>query len=153
MNHPPKLAVDNTHALPGKRGRTSANEPPGSDEMELRVSRLEEAFLRVDANLDRMSTDMSAIKASQERFEQRLGGVEASQTRMEERLAVIGSDLGAVKVSQARVEERMERVMDHARNMPSPDKVDSMINSKLGIAALLFAGLGALIAAITYAAS
>ncbi|VDS07552.1 hypothetical protein PARHAE_00729 [Paracoccus haematequi] len=110
-----------------KNGDGDGTLPP----MEQRLSRLEEAFARVDISLDRLSSDIADVKAS--------------QTRLEDRTSLIGA-------SQARIEERMERVMDRARDMPTPDKVDSMINSKMGIAALLFAGLGALIAAITYAA-
>lgn len=93
------------------------------------------------------------MEARLSRVEDAILAIRSSQDRMEQRFDTFQTDLSGVKVSQARIEERMERVMDHARDIPSPDKVDSMINSKLGIAALLFAGLGALIAAITYAAS
>lgn len=75
MNQPPKLAVDNTHAFPGKRGKTTGNEPPGNDEMEQRVARLEEAFVRVDANLDRLTSDMTAVKVSQAKIEERMDRV------------------------------------------------------------------------------
>lgn len=95
------------------------------DDMEARVQKLEDAFLRVDRSLDRMDQRFDAFQ----------------------------SDISATRVSLAKIEERMDRVMDRARDIPTEAKIDSMITSKLGLSALLLAAVGILIAAITYAAS
>lgn len=79
------------------------------------------------------------------------GGMEQRVTRLEQAVLRIDGNVDAIRASQIRIEERMERVMDRARDMPSPTVVDAMITSKLGLSALIAACLGVLIAAITYA--
>lgn len=79
--------------------------------------------------------------------------MERRVTRLEQAVLRIDGNVDAIRASQIRIEERMERVMDRARDMPSPTVVDAMITSKLGLSALIAACLGVLIAAITYASS
>ncbi|WP_423212272.1 hypothetical protein [Paracoccus yeei] len=93
------------------------------DDMEHRVTRLEEAFIRMDGSLS---------------------DIKSSQARSEMKLDHLSSDFTGVKVSQARIEERMERVMDKARDMPNERSVNTMLNHKLTILGVVVAVVVAL---------
>lgn len=93
------------------------------DDMERRVTRLEEAFIRMDGSLS---------------------DIKSSQARSEMKLDQLSSDFTGVKVSQARIEERMERVMDKARDMPTERSVNTMLNHKLTILGVVVAVVVAL---------
>lgn len=93
------------------------------------------------------------MEARINQLEQSFVSMQATLSRMDGKLDQLSSTITDVKVSQAHIEERMERVMDRAREMPTTERVDGMIKSKMGMAALLMTGLAVLIAAITYAAA
>lgn len=84
------------------------------------------------------------------KLEQSVISIRESQERVERHIEALSSSFSTVLTSQTRIEERMERVMDRARDMPTPTAVDTMITTKLGLSALIIACLGILIAAITY---
>lgn len=107
--------------------------------MEARVTRLEGAFLRVDASLNDIKASQARTETRLDHIDGRLDGIDGRLVRMDGRLEGVDSRLGRSETSQARLEERMERVMDKARDMPSEDTVNKLLNHKLTILGIITA--------------
>lgn len=68
-----RLQVDNSPtAFSDYARQRKGGDPPGGDELQARVQRLEDTFVRIDATLERMSGDMGDVKVSQARIQERM---------------------------------------------------------------------------------